>query len=722
MGKIIIVSNRLPVRLSEQKGEFTFSTSEGGLATGLGSIYQDGNNLWIGWPGTEIKETDQESIRQKLGEKSLIPVFLSKEEISEFYEGFSNEVLWPIFHYYASTYMTFKDSNWDYYRRVNQKFCSAIMEVAEPGDTIWIHDYQLLLLPSLIRARHSDISIGFFLHIPFPSFEIFRLIPWRAELIEGLLGADLIGFHTFDDASHFVQAATRLLPVNSLSNTITIDDRTVAIESFPMGIDFNKYVSLTTSKSVQKQVEQLKDIFQNRRIILSIDRLDYSKGILQRIQAYELLLELYPQYTEKVAMHMIVVPSRDTVKEYKELKDIIDKRVGHINARYRTISWNPINYYYRSFPIETLSALYSYADVCLVTPIRDGMNLVSKEYVASRSQDTGVLILSEMAGASKELTDALIVNPSNIKSMTDAMVQALNMSVEEQKQRMKPMRQIVSKFNINHWVRIFMERLNEVKQLQLSMSTRHISDVTKLAIKKIYDKTSKRIIFLDYDGTLVGFQGDINAAIPDEELYQILEELWSDPANLVVVVSGRNYQKLEEWFGHTNLSLIAEHGAWQKHEGRWESIPGLTDHWKQDIYSVLETYVDRTPGAFIEEKNYSLVWHYRKVEKRLGELRTNELVNNLRYLINDKGLQLLSGNKVLEIKNVEINKGKAALSMLQHNDFDFIMALGDDHTDEDVFKALPQNALTVKVGNNVSAARFYLRNYKEARGLLKALI
>jgi trehalose 6-phosphate synthase/phosphatase len=306
--------------------------------------------------------------------------------------------------------------------------------------------------------------------------------------------------------------------------------------------------------------------------------------------------------------------------------------------------------------------------------------------------------------------------------MTDAMVQALNMSVEEQKQRMKPMRQIVSKFNINHWVRIFMERLNEVKQLQLSMTTRHISDVTKLAIKKIYDKTSKRIIFLDYDGTLVGFQDDINAAIPDEELYQILEELRSDPANLVVVVSGRNYQKLEEWFGHTNLSLIAEHGAWQKHEGRWESIHGLTDHWKQDIYSVLETYVDRTPGAFIEEKNYSLVWHYRKVEKGLGELRTNELVNNLRYLINDKGIQLLPGNKVLEIKNVEINKGKAALSMLQNNDFDFIMALGDDHTDEDVFKALPQNALTVKVGNNVSAARFYLKSYKEARGLLKALI
>jgi trehalose 6-phosphate synthase/phosphatase len=721
MGKIIIVSNRLPVKISQENGTLTLNSSEGGLATGLGSVYQSGNNVWIGWPGTEItSKKSQAEVTSKLAVKNLRPVFLSSEEIVKYYEGFSNEVLWPIFHYYQS-YAKFNVSNWEFYKQVNEKFCAAVLEVAEPGDTIWIHDYQLLLLPGMLRERLPDISIGFFQHIPFPSFETFRLIPWRAELVEGMLGADLIGFHTFDDASYFIRTATRLLPVTTSSNVITFDDRPVLVESFPMGIDYEKYQKLTKDKTVRKEVRKLKEIFTKRRLILSIDRLDYSKGILQRIEAFELLLETHPEYINKIILHMIVVPSRDMVMQYKDLKDSIDKKVGDINARYRTMEWNPIQYFYRSFPIESLSALYHCADICLVTPMRDGMNLVSKEYVASRTSETGVLILSEMAGASKELVDALVVNPNNTKSITDAMVQALTMPVEEQRLRMRQMRQIVAKFNIHHWVRLFMERLREIKQYQQSMNTRHISDITEQAIQKIYSKTEKRILILDYDGTLVGFKTDINAAVPDQELYGILEQLSVDTNNFVVIVSGRNFEKLEEWFGHTNLNLIAEHGAWQKREGKWESLPGLTDLWKPDILAVLETYVDRTPGAFIEEKDYSLVWHYRKVEPGLGDLRTNELINNLRYLINDKGLQLLPGNKVLEIKNIEINKGKAVLSMLHKNEFDFMMALGDDHTDEDIFKALPSNALTIKVGNNISAARFYLRNYQEVRRLLKSL-
>jgi trehalose 6-phosphate synthase/phosphatase len=281
---------------------------------------------------------------------------------------------------------------------------------------------------------------------------------------------------------------------------------------------------------------------------------------------------------------------------------------------------------------------------------------------------------------------------------------------------------VVSKFNIHHWVRIFMERMKEVKQMQHAMHSRHITDVTEQAIRKIYNKTSKRIIFLDYDGTLVGFKSEILAASPDQDLYLLLEQLSEDPANHIILVSGRSHENLEEWFGHTNLNMIAEHGAWQKRNGHWESIPGLNDQWKQDIYPVLEMYVDRTPGAFIEEKNFSLVWHYRKVEKGLGELRTTELMNNLRYLINDRGLQLLPGNKVVEIKNMEINKGKATSALLHNKDYDFIMALGDDHTDEDIFKALPDNSLTVKVGSNISAARFYLRNYHEVRALLRSLL
>ena len=451
MSKTIIVSNRLPVKITENDGEYTLSPSEGGLATGLGSIYKQNDNIWIGWPGLEVTEDiKKEKITGQLKEQSLLPVFLSQEEISEYYEGFSNEVLWPVFHYYASTYANYKQSNWDYYQKVNEKFKEAVLNIAEPGDTIWVHDYQLMLLPALIRKEQPDLSIGFFLHIPFPSYEMFRLIPWRAELIHGVLGADLIGFHTFDDVRHFLNASTRILPVTSSANIITEGERSIVLESFPMGIDDKKYTELPHDPEVKKDIKLIQDTFKNTKLVVTIDRLDYSKGILQRLHVFEYLLQQYPEYKEKIALYMVVVPSRDTVPQYAQLRDQIDKKVGSINGVYRTMDWTPIHYYYRSLPIELLSALYYTADVCLVTPMRDGMNLVSKEYVASRINNDGVLILSEMAGASKELIDAVIVNPNNTVEVAEAIIKAINMPLDEQRRRMVAMRQMVSKFNVSH--------------------------------------------------------------------------------------------------------------------------------------------------------------------------------------------------------------------------------------------------------------------------------
>lgn len=718
-GKKIIVSNRLPVKIQEKDGRYSSSASEGGLATGLGSIYQEGENVWIGWPGTEIAADKQEEIVAQLAGLSLLPVFLSQEEISEYYEGFSNEILWPIFHYYASTYSTYRQSNWVFYQQVNQKFADAVLSVAKPGDTVWVHDYQLLLLPALIRAKLPDVSIGFFLHIPFPSLELFHLIPWRTELLEGLLGADLIGFHTFDDVQHFTHACARLLHVNLSSNIISLPNRLVVAEAFPMGIDEQKYASLAQSGAVKQEIEKLKDSFTDVRTILSIDRLDYSKGILQRLQAFEELLRNSPEYLEKVVLYMIVVPSRDTVPQYKHLRDEIDKRVGNINSLFRTLNWSPVHYFYRSFPIETLSALYATADVALVTPMRDGMNLVSKEYVASRIKNNGVLILSEMAGSSRELIDALIVNPNNMNMMTDAIKQALEMPPEEQKSRMVKLRENVSKFNVKHWVKIFMDRLQEVKDLQQSLQTRYVGDVTRKAIYKIYAKTSNRIFFLDYDGTLVGFNADPSKASPDKKLYRLLQDLAADPFNKIVIISGRDYKTLEKWFGHIPLVLVADHGAWQKLDGNWESIPALDAQWKKTVQPVLETFADRTPGSFIEEKTYSLAWHYRNVESGLGELRAGELVNNLRFITADQGLQILPGNKVIEVKNIEINKGKTVLALLHGRQYDFGLAIGDDHTDEDTFKAMPENSVTIKVGSNSSAAKYYVNDFKEVRTLLE---
>lgn len=723
MSKTIIVSNRLPVKLVESDGEISFIPSEGGLATGLGSIYQQSGNVWVGWPGMEVtEEEERKRITQELDSKNLKPVFLSQDEINQYYEGFSNEVLWPVFHY-MPTYARYQQSYWDCYLEVNRKFRDVIFDIAEPGDIIWIHDYQLLLLPGLVRSVLPDITIGFFQHIPFPSYELFRSIPWRVEILEGILGADLIGFHTFDDARHLVQSTRRLMTSAIItSNEISFNNRTIIVDSFPMGIDSSKFFNLVETDAVQEHIRTLDKTLNDCNIILSIDRLDYSKGILQRLQAFELFLQQFPEYIGKLALYMIVVPSRDNVAQYRELRDDIDKFVGSINARYRTIEWQPVAYFYRAFSVEELSALYAKAHICLVTPMRDGMNLVCKEFVASRHSDDGVLILSEMAGASKELIDALIVNPNNIASMAGAINEALNMPQPEQARRMKMMKEIVMKFNISHWVKLFMDRLNEVKQMQQSMYAKRINSSTRFMIKRQYAASQKRIIFLDYDGTLVGFKSNIELAAPDEELYQLLQQLASDPANRLVLVSGRAPSFLEKWFGNIEVDIIAEHGAWTKtRHSNWLSIPGLNFAWKRDIYPVLESFTDRTPGAFIEEKDFSLVWHYRKVEESLGELRTSELVNTLRYLVEDKGLQLLPGNKVVEIKNIEINKGKAVLTFLQEDDYDFIMAMGDDHTDEDIFKAVPGDAITIKVGSHVSAANYYTGNYIDVRNFLKEL-
>jgi len=355
--------------------------------------------------------------------------------------------------------------------------------------------------------------------------------------------------------------------------------------------------------------------------------------------------------------------------------------------------------------------------------MRDGMNLVSKEYIASRINNDGVLILSEMAGSSKELIDAIIVNPNNTGEVCRAILQAINMPLDEQRRRITQMRQLVGKFNISHWVKIFMDRLREVKVMQRSMQARHASNTTEQSIINRYLKTKKRIIFLDYDGTLVGFKPNIEQASPDKELYRLIKKLTDDPANQVVLISGRKHDNLGDWFNHTDMYLVAEHGSWFKIPGsQWHKVPGLSDSWKNEIYPILETYVDRTPGSFIEEKTYSLVWHYRKAQAGLGELRAGELMNNLKYLASDKGLQLLAGDMVLEVKNIEINKGKAALTITEGGDYDFIIAFGDDYTDEDIFKALPDSAITIKVGSNLSAAKFYLRNPQEVRNMLGSFV
>ncbi|MEO9477781.1 MAG: bifunctional alpha,alpha-trehalose-phosphate synthase (UDP-forming)/trehalose-phosphatase [Cyclobacteriaceae bacterium] len=722
MPKTIIVSNRLPVRITEEKGEFIYQPSEGGLATGLGSIYKEGDNIWIGWPGLNVPGTaDRKDVTKNLAKENMRPVFLTASEIEDYYEGFSNETLWPNFHYF-NQYIVFNDDLWKAYQRVNKKFAKEIAQVLEPEDTVWIHDYQLLLLPELIREHAPDASIGFFLHIPFPSYESFRLLPWRREILNGMLGADFLGFHTYDDMRHFLSSVNRLAGLGNSNSRINVDNRKVLVDALPMGIDYEKYESAASHPETLSREVRYRTGIGNQRLMLSIDRLDYSKGIPQRLKAFEEFLERYPSFHEKVSLLMIVVPSRDQVGKYKELKEEIDLLVGRINGTFGKMSWTPIHYFYRSFPLTALSAFYRMADVALVTPMRDGMNLVCKEFIASKLDKKGVLILSEMAGASKELSDAILINPNNMEQMITAIKDALEMPESKQISNMISMQRSIKRYNIHHWVNLFMKRLATAKEEQKALETKVLDKNYKEKILQAYKNAKKRLIFLDYDGTLVGFHTDPLECKPNKELIKIITELTADKKNRVVVISGRGRDNLEEWLGSFNIELIAEHGVWIKEKGKkWRTLISLGYDWKGEIMNVLDGYVDRTPGSFVEQKDYSLVWHYRKVETGLGEERTRELTSRLKYATIDKNLKVLEGNKVVEIKNSEIDKGRAAKLWLQNHPSDFIMACGDDWTDEDTFRAMPKNAYSIKVGSNSSAANFRVMDFTEIRSLLKSL-
>ena len=722
MSKTIIVSNRLPISLRHRNGRFEFKPSAGGLATGLGSIYKEGENIWIGWPGNTVDDPEQRAeIILELHELKMAPVFLSKEDVEEFYEGFSNETLWPAFHYFTQ-YMVYNPEHWEAYVRVNQKFCDAILKKAGPDDTIWIHDYQLLLLPQMLREVLPNATIAFFQHIPFPSYEIIRMIPWRKELLNGVCGADLIGFHTYDDMRHFLSAVGRITGLSSESGYIQAENRIINVDSFPMGIDYDKFAKQAKSKRTQRFVGEFGKQVEGQKLLLTIDRLDYSKGIPQRIQAFNQLLEQHKELHGKVSMIMIVVPSRDKVQSYKELKEEIDLLVGRINSEYSTLNWVPVHYFYRSFPFEELSAFYNMSDIALVTPLRDGMNLVCKEFVASKTDQTGVLILSEMAGASKELQDAILVNPNDRQGVVDAIYNALSMPVAEQKARISSMQESLKKYDVFQWVRVFMDRLEHVKKKQEELTSKDVDTKVMNEIQASFKKAKNAVLFLDYDGTLTGFHSDPQKAFPDEELKKIVKDL--SALAQVVVISGRDKDTLGKWFNGQHIDMIAEHGVWVKkkeNKGDWELYAEVEDGWKDDIRKVMEYYVLRTPGAFIEEKHHSLVWHYRKVESGLGDLRMRELFSHLKYMARGYNLQVLEGNMVLEIKRPDINKGRAATAMMKGAEYDFILAIGDDWTDEDTFKAMPKNAYSIRVGYAYTQANYNIKSFRQVRQLLQKL-
>lgn len=728
MSKLLIVSNRLPVTIGREDGRLVARTSVGGLATGLGSFYQSLNSEWVGWPGIatdELTPQDRQEITTQLGRQDCHPVFLSQEEIEAYYNGFCNKTLWPLFHYFP-LYTQYEKAFWEAYRAVNQRFCDAVVNLVEAKDTIWIQDYQLLLLPGLIRERHPDATIGFFLHIPFPSSELFRLLPWRREILEALLGADLIGFHTYDYVRHFLTTVQRLLGYGQSAVgrlRLLVDDRVIRTEAFPMGIDYEHYQKGTTQPDVQKEVERIRCETGNRKIILSLDRLDYSKGLIQRLQAYDRFLEEYPEYKGKVTLVLKAIASRSGISQYQLLKKQLDELVGRVNGRHGTLNWMPVWYLFRFLPAATLSALYAVADVALLTPVRDGMNLIAKEYLASKQDGKGVLILSELAGAAQELPEALIVNPNNQEEIVSTLKEALTMSEEEQITRNRVMQERLQRYNVVRWAEDFLDRLQGIKRVQQELAAKTLTVRLQEELVKAYCKSERRLLLFDYDGTLVPFADNPKDAAPDGPLLALLDDLAQQSGNMVVIISGRDRKTLANWFSSLNLALVAEHGAWiREQNGEWETIEPLTSDWKEEVRSLLERYVDRTPGSFLEEKEFSLVWHYRKADEAFAEVRIGELKEDLDSILAHRPLGVLEGNRVLEIKNAGINKGRVVYHWIPQEKWDFLLAIGDDATDEDTFRALPKEAYSIKVGLEPSHARFNLASPISVRRLLDALI
>ncbi|MCD8193923.1 MAG: bifunctional alpha,alpha-trehalose-phosphate synthase (UDP-forming)/trehalose-phosphatase, partial [Tannerellaceae bacterium] len=657
--KLIIISNRLPVKIVDDNGAHKITRSDGGLATGLNSLTTSDDKHWIGWPGMYLEEGEEKKkINQELESYKYHPVYLTPEQIENYYEGYSNSILWPLCHYF-NTNVEYNNEYWEAYKQVNALFCDAAMQIIEPGDTVWVQDYQLMLLPAMLRERIFDVSIGYFLHIPFPSYELFRCLPERAEILHGLLGADLVAFHTHSYMRHFISAVYRVLGLDCTMDEIQLDRRIVEVDAFPMGINYEQYYDAILQPEVREKANELKTILGEQKLMISVDRLDYSKGILLRLKSFDEFLANHPEYHEKVSFVMVVSPSRDTVEKYADLKTEIDQMVGAINGKYSTLEWMPVHYFYRSFPFEEVTALYYIADIALVTPLRDGMNLVAKEYLAAKRDRPGVLILSEMAGAANELSDAIIVNPTDTKEIENAIVEALEMPEEEQLKSLQAMQEIISVQTVQQWASDFIDELKGVKYKNEVLQHKLVENNNFHLIKQAYDKAQKRLILLDYDGTLVGFNRNPQRTVPTPQLIDLLTRLSGDPKNYVVISSGRDLTTLDQWLGNLPIGLAAEHGAFYKEDGQWhrnaEDAP-----WNDEIVRIIRQIIRKTPRSRLEIKKTALVWHYREVDAWLAELRVNQLINALIGPTSQLNLQIMKGNKIIEIKSSAYSKGTEA--------------------------------------------------------------
>lgn len=722
--RLLIVSYRLPFALEQTDEGPVLKQNSGGLVSAVLSMaermgQQPGRAAakihWVGHADASLQQVERSAFENE--HFVAHPVFMDEAVHKGFYEGFSNNLLWPLFHYFPS-YGSFDEANFSHYQQANARFLAEVTPLIEPGDLVWIHDFQLMLLPTMVRQACPTATIGYFFHIPFPTYEIVKLLPrtWRQLLIEGVLGADVVGFHTIDYVQHFMQSVAEVLALPIIGQRIVLADRSVQVRHFPISVDFTKFNASGQDAAVVATRHRYQRLLRHNKLIFSVDRLDYTKGITYRLQGFERFLLQHPDWHDRVTFVMTVVPSRDKISQYQELKREIEETVGRINGRFGSIGWRPIVYSYNSLTFSELIALYTACDIALITPIRDGMNLVAKEFVASRTDESGVLILSELAGAAQELTEALIINPTDTQEVADAIEQALTMPRQEQADRMIQMRNQVQNHNVFRWSHSFLKAFEDVPSTKLTLET----DLSVASFMTAFSEARQRLLLVDFDGTLAPLVDNPAEAKPTDQLRMALASL-AETSDLVVI-SGRDRSFLEKTLADVPVYLVAEHGAFLKQPAQpWERLDLSTDDWREPVREAMNQFVRDFTGSFVEEKETAIAWHYRTVNADGVETQAVELANGLRGIASAVPLAVIQGNKVVEVKPAQHSKGTVALTILEQKQYDFIVSIGDDTTDEDMFRQLPNWAYTLKVGPGTSFARYRLARQRDVETLLQQM-
>lgn len=722
-GRYLFCSYGLPLSVHKRGGRYRFKERAGGVGNAIASVYSAYDSIWFG--GIDVpsryKVTDHKAIRrQLLSERNLHPLFYAEDAVQRDADAFCTHVLWPLFHYRPDD-CVFRDDWWRAYKRFNRRYYDALRKHVRPNDTVWIHDYHLMLLPELLRAEFPDVTIGFFLHTPFPSFELFRLLPWRADLLRGVLGADLVGFHIYEYTRHFQSSVFRILGYESRLGSITTDSRLVHTDAFSLGVDYGAFMRLRKEAQVQKDVERLREQAGGLPVVLSIDRLDPSRGVDSKLRAIEHLLESHRRFRRKVVFFMRFFDGRRDA-DGKAYREDIERRIAACNRTYGDAKWTPIVYELGQCPQSELVALYNIADVLLVSSLRDGMNLIGKEYVAARDADRGVVVLSEFAGGARELAEAILINPYDCNGCVDALISALTMPARRQVRTFARMKQRQQRNTALRWSVEFIEGLKDVKSKQERIHSRAFTGKTTAQLLADFHSAERRLLVLDYNGTLVPVPADGRTKPPSRRVLDILAMLAENKRNRVAIVTDNRQSLIDDWFKDDAVDLLACSNAAYRRDGAWTVFQELSSDWQEEARPILERYVVRTPGSYIDEKQYALIWHFENAVKELGDVRSRELMDDLKSFTGMENLQINEGDRLIEIKNAETYKASMLKAYMGDDDWGFFLAAGDDESNEAMYGVLPPSAYTIHIGAPLTGARYNMPRHEDLLSLLEEIV